>query len=159
MLEFTKKGAPFVLQTVETENMKVTDYYSFPENTYMWSLQFVPSSQPKEKIPQALNGYVLCTVVGKNNDISSKDSYYSEIWLFDATNLKKGPVAKLYHEKMQFAFTIHSIWVPSASSVSNPPYKINIQEDYGEQISQMKRKKLRKKVQKLMNDGVYPHFS
>ncbi|RZS93481.1 carotenoid oxygenase family protein [Aquimarina brevivitae] len=158
MLEFTKKGAPFVLQTVATEGMEVTDYYSFPENVYMWSLQFVPSSQPKDNVPEALNGYILCTVVGKTENTTKGDSYYSEIWLFDAQDLKKGPVTKLYHEKMQFAFTIHSIWVDSASSVTTPPYTINIQEDYDEQISQVKRKKLRKKVQKLMNEGVYPYF-
>jgi hypothetical protein len=158
MLDFTRKGAPFVLETVETNSMKVTDHYSFPNGTYMWSLQFVPSESEKNNIPDSLNGYILCTVIGELENDHQMSSFFSEIWLFDASNLKKGPVAKLYHDELQFAFTIHSVWVKEASEVTEPEYKINIKQDYNEQIKHIRRRWLRRKVQNLMTDHVYPHF-
>ena len=158
VLECTKKGAPFILQTVETENMEVVDHYSFPKETFMWSLQFVPSSVEKEGVPESLNGYVLCTVIGQVDEKNASQGYFSEIWIFDAANLAKGPVVKLAHEELKFAFTIHSVWVAEASTVSMPSYKINIREDYNEQIKHIKSRRLKRKVQKLMDQHVYPHF-
>ncbi|WKK83770.2 carotenoid oxygenase family protein [Marivirga arenosa] len=158
MIEFTKKGAPFVLETVETDSMKATDHYSFPKNTYMWSLQFVPSKSPNSDIPESLNGYILCTVIGEEQNVHQSKSYFSEIWIFDASDLSKGPVAKLDHEELQFAFTIHSVWVNEANQVDTPAYKINIKQDYDEQIKHIRRRWLRRKVQSLMKDHVYPHF-
>ena len=158
MLEFTQKGAPFVLETVETDSMKVTDYYSFPKGTYMWSLQFVPSNSQNNDIPESMNGYILCTVIGEEKSITNTSSYFSEIWIFDATDLKKGPVSKLHHDELQFAFTIHSVWVKQAAEVSMPDYNIDIKQDYEEQIKHIKRRWLRKKVQSLMKMHVYPHF-
>jgi hypothetical protein len=158
MLEFTKKGAPFVLETVETDSMKVTDHYSFPDETFMWSLQFVPSKSQNNDIPESLNGYILCTVIGEEKNVAQTNSYFSEIWIFDATDLKKGPITKLHHEELQFAFTIHSVWVKEASQVSIPDYKIDIKQDYDEQTKLIKRRWLRKKVQNLMKIHVYPHF-
>ncbi|MBK6264811.1 carotenoid oxygenase family protein [Marivirga sp. S37H4] len=158
MLGFSKKGAPFILQTVETASMKVIDHYSFPNDTFMWSLQFVPSSNLNSGIVSSLNGYILCTVVGKEENSYNLSSYYSEIWLFDAKNLKRGPVVKLHHESLQFAFTIHSVWVEKALNVSIPSYKIDIRQDYNEQIKRVKGRRLRKKIQSLMDENVYPHF-
>ncbi len=159
MLDFTKKGAPFILQTVETNAMEVTDHYSFPADTFMWSLQFIPSANENPDIPDSLNGYILCTVVGENENSPNLSSYYSEIWLFDAKSLQSGPVAKLHHKSLQFAFTIHSVWVKEAVNVSIPSYKIDIREDYNQQIKLINRRRLRKKVQSLMNEKVYPYFS
>lgn len=158
ILEFTNKGAPFILQTVDTDSMNVTDHYSFPKDTYMWSLQFVPSRNENSDIPESLNGYVLTTVIGKDNSDNHTDSYFSEIWLFDANDLKKGPVVKLEHEELQFAFTIHSVWVAEAQEVDEPPYKLDIRKDYNEQIKHIRRRRIRRKVQSLMNQHVYPHF-
>ncbi len=158
MLEFTKKGAPFILQTVETSNMTVIDHYSFPKNTMMWSLQFVPSNVENDKIPTSLNGYILCTVIGEVQNSSNLSSYFSEIWIFNAHSLKEGPVVKLHHDQLQFAFTIHSVWVNEAADVSVPSYKIDIKKDYNEQVQKIRGRRLRRKVQTMMNDKVYPHF-
>jgi hypothetical protein len=158
ILAYTKKGAPFILQTVETDSMNVTDHYSFPKETFMWSLQFVPSKLTNNDIPESLNGYVLCTVIGQVDQVHQTSGYFSEIWIFDASDLKKGPVAKLEHDELKFAFTIHSVWVAEASEVSNPSYKVNIRNDYNEQIKHMKSRRLRRKVQSLMDQNVYPHF-
>lgn len=158
MLEFTEKGAPFVLQTVETDSMEATDHYSFPKGVYMWSLQFIPRSHDTVGVPWSLNGYVLCTVIGKEEGDESENPYFSEIWIFDAANLNQGPVCKLHHEKLQFAFTIHSVWVAEADEVSTPDYKLDIKKDYDEQIKKIRKRWVRKKVQSLMNSHVYPHF-
>lgn len=158
MLEFTKKGAPFVLECIETDGMTATDYYLFPKGYYMWSLQFVPRSKRDQNKPESLDGYILCTVMGEKRTVGSDSEYFSEIWLFDAADLKSGPVCKLHHEKLIFAFTIHSVWVPNAQETTQPNYKLNTQSDYNDMVSKILRRKLRRRVQKLMDDHVYPHF-
>lgn len=158
VLQYTRKGAPFILQTVATDSMDVIDHYSFPKETFMWSLQFVPSNSENKEVPESLNGYILCTVIGQVNENNASSGYFSEIWIFDAADLKKGPVAKLAHEELKFAFTIHSVWVAEASEVTEPAYKVDIRKDYNEQIKHMKSRRLRRKVQSLMDQHVYPHF-
>ena len=111
----------------------------------MWSLQFVPSKSQNSDIPESLNGYILCTVIGEDKNDHQISTYFSEILIFDASNLKKGPVSKLHHEELQFAFTIHSVWVKDAAEVSEPDYKINIKQDYNEQIKHIKRRRYVKK--------------
>lgn len=155
--EFTKKGSPFVLERVDTDTMKITDHYAFPKDFFMWSLQFVPSRDKNPEIPSSLDGYVLCTVIGP--DEVQTEKYNSEIWIFDANNLQKGPLCKLYHEELVFAFTIHSVWVNESKEVSQPPYKLDVKKDYDAVIKKIPSWRTRKDIKKLMNEEVYPNFA
>jgi hypothetical protein len=158
MLEFTKQEAPFVLECVDTNVMEATDYYLFPKDYFMWSLQFIPRCVRNPNIPEQKDGYILCTVVTTILNEQGTKEYNSEIWLFDANNLKKGAVCKLEHPELTFAFTIHSVWVPDAKSVSQPSYVLNIRDDYNAMIQKM-GKKHRAEAQQLFDEYVYPNFN
>ena len=107
------------------------------------------------------DGYIFCTVVTTENIIINNKEikqHNSEIWLFDANNLAQGAICKLDHPAMQFAFTIHSVWVKEANEVSTPDYIIPMKPDYDFMIERMGGKNTRKKTQILFDEYVYPHF-
>lgn len=159
MLAFTKQGAQFVLQCVETAGLTSTDFYTFAENQYFWSIQFVPNKAPKAGVPDAQNGCILTTVITGSPMPNGELTYSCEIWLFDATNLAQGPVCKLAHPDASFGFTIHSVWVPEADSVTMPPYVLPVKPDYDAMIAKMSNKdKLRDRTQALFDQKVYPNF-
>jgi len=87
-------------------------------------------------------------------------SQCSEIWIFDATNLEQGPLYKLSHPKMNFGFTVHTTWLKEAVS----PKKMNydIKDDYQDLVQKLMEKEspaIAKKVHKLFEEEIYPHFS
>lgn len=159
MLNYTKMGARFLLQCIETEGLTSTDHYTFAEEQYFWSLQFIPRKTASPGIPESKNGYILTTVITGEPIEAGKFNYVCEMWLFDANNLAAGPVSKMSHPELSIGFTIHSVWVPVASEVPLPSYKLNVKEDYDDMIRQVTDKKLQKRVQELFDQKVYPYFT
>jgi len=162
LLEYTKQGVPFCLFRVDTESMTIdNDYWVFRMNENFRSLQFVPRNRP-DGIPAGvdpdMDGYILCSMVNGYPDIDNdKDEYSREIWLFDAAALSKGPICKLQHPELQFAFTIHSVWSPDCAS-SNTDYNIPVREDYEWVISNFPSKDRQKYMREFMEKNVYPFF-
>jgi carotenoid cleavage dioxygenase-like enzyme len=160
MAAYTKMGARFVLQCIETAQLTSTDFYTFAEDQFFWSIQFVPNKKSQPGVPESKNGYILTTVITGTPMADGQLTYSCEIWLFDANNLAKGPVCKLAHPDLSIGFTIHSVWVPEAKTVTVPSYKLNVVEDYNEMISKMSNKNnLRDRTQALFDQKVYPHFN
>ncbi|WP_250632638.1 carotenoid oxygenase family protein [Rhodoflexus caldus] len=158
VLEATRQGSQYTLFCLETAGMTVDDFYTFDKETYFWSLQFVPRSEPRSDIPPYKDGYILTTVsVGYPLSDGTYD-YQPEIWIFDATALAKGPVCKLNHPDMSFGFTIHTVWVPDAQPNTNPDYVINIREDYDYMLGKIRNKQIRQEISQIFNQYVYPNF-
>ena len=68
------------------------DFYVFPSDCILNSVQFIPDGQDR--------GYIFATVIGCQG---------SQIWLFDAQHLSQGAVAKLKLPKtVNLGFTLHS---------------------------------------------------
>ena len=158
MLEMNRKWLPYCLSRQNTETMELEDAYVFQVNENLRSLQFIPRQAsgggPGEKDPQ-MDGYIFCTmVVGPDN--FEEDAYSREIWLFDAADLKAGPVCKMSHPDMNFAFTIHSTWIPDCVS-QQTPYKVSVRSDLEYTIGKMRRKN-RKFFSSFMERYVYPNF-
>jgi hypothetical protein len=168
MLELTKKGAPPVLQCVATASMESEDFFAFGEEQYMWSLQFVPRKIRNPNISSGKDGYILTTVInGKSTGNQNEFDYLPEIWIFDANNLKNGPVVRLNHPDFSFGFTIHSVWVERADEVNRPDYAINIREDYPLKhqkifgiipVPDFLRSNRDKKIAKLFENEIFPKF-
>jgi hypothetical protein len=121
----------------------------------------VPRNRP-DGIPVGIDpdmdGYILCSMVNGSPDIDNdKDEYSREIWLFDAAALSKGPICKLQHPELQFAFTIHSVWSPDCVS-SNTDYNISVREDYDWVISNFPSKDRQQYMREFMEKNVYPFF-
>lgn len=161
VFDLTKKGAPPVLQCVDTHTMTSVDFFAFGEEQYMWSLQFVPRKNQIPGVPDSKNGYILTTVIhGEKVGPSATDgyNYLPEIWVFDADKLHVGPVCKLGHGDFSFGFTIHSVWVEEAVAVAPGPYSIDVREDYDPILEQVKGKRNKERLKGFFEQHVYPYF-
>ena len=121
-----REGIPatlFRLDTSSNESMKIADYYEFPPSHIALSPQFVPCANGEES---STNGYIFCLVFSPEGD---------EIWIFDASDLKQ-PVCKLRHPKLNFAFSLHSSWLPNISD-RQPDPNYSVEEDYQDSVEQL----------------------
>ncbi|NJM93464.1 MAG: hypothetical protein HC842_01300 [Cytophagales bacterium] len=158
ILEYTKRGIPFALVRQNTDSMKLEDYHLFEMNQNFRSIQFVPRRQPKpEGVEDSMWGYIFCTMINGQPDFSG-DEYSREIWIFDASELKKGPICKLSHPDLDFAFTIHSTWMERCESPGEIKYKIGVREDYQPLIKKILKPWKRRCVQEMFDKEIYPHF-
>jgi len=155
-------------------NLKIIDEYQFKDgqnsqkHVLGTSAQFIPRPKPENPTedynPQTY-GYIACVVLTSDKFFSEPTtnknwSQCSEIWIFDATNLEQGPLYKLSHPKMNFGFTVHTTWLKEAVS----PKKMNydIKDDYQDLVQKLMEKEspaIAKKVHKLFEEEIYPHFS
>jgi hypothetical protein len=155
MIEMNKKWIPFCLSRQNTESMTLDDCFVFEINQNLRSMQFIPRKGSNGHIEPQMDGYIFCTmIVGPDN--MEIDEYSREIWIFDAADLKAGPVCKLSHPEMNYAFTIHSAWIEECVS-QETTYKVNVEEDLQYMINKMKDKD-KKFFTEFMSKNVYPHF-
>lgn len=151
--DITKQGRPSNLLRLHIdpqENVKVggnrlsiPDIYPFPDGYWVMSPQFVPRSDSGI----STDGYIVCLVhYGDGSD----ETNGNEVWIFDAADLKSGPVCKLWHPQFNVAFTIHTTWLQKVEK-RTASYCIDPQEDYNDIVQQQSQK-----VQDLFNEWVYP---
>lgn len=162
LLDYTRQQVPFCLFRQNTKTMKIDeDYWVFKMNENFRSLQFIPRSRPNgipEGIDPQMDGYILCTMINGEPDVmTAPDSYSREVWIFDAANLKQGPVCKLGHPDFQFAFTIHSLWTSDCENTESG-YNIPVKEDFDWVINQFPDEERKAMMSAFMEKNVYPHF-
>ncbi|ELS01324.1 lignostilbene-alpha,beta-dioxygenase-like enzyme [Xenococcus sp. PCC 7305] len=184
VLNLTYKGIPSSLchlkintQTTKENpqvNLEIIDEYPFATSDssqngstkhYLGtSAQFIPRSKP-ENPPENYNaqtdGYIVCVVLTSDKFISESPdnpnwSQTSELWIFDAADLKQGPLYKLSHPKMNFGFTVHTTWLKDAKSSDRVAY--DIRKDFNEVINKQSDQ-VKNTMKKLFEEEVYPHFS
>ena len=161
IIKKNREWLPYCLSRCNTETMELEDHYNFGLNENLRSMQFIPRkgagspNGPVNGIDPQMDGYIFCTmVVGpKNFDV---DDYTREIWIFDGLDLAKGPVCKLSHPDLGFAFTIHSTWIEDAVS-QKTDYKVDVKEDLQYLIDKM-REDDKEFMTDFMEEYVYPHF-
>lgn len=141
-------GRPAALFRVNTQSLdlKDSDAYIFPAGFAASSPTFVPA----EGRSGPMEGYILVTVVSDQKP--SAQSSGDEIWLFDAKNLAQGPVCRLGHPQLDFAYTLHSSWRPSIAR-RTAGYHVDVREDFDKLV-----RAEGPEVQQLFETGVYPHF-
>jgi carotenoid cleavage dioxygenase-like enzyme len=142
------QSKPSCLLRLDTKSMEIADSYEFPlvskdgkqwDSHIICSPQFVPRANGDGS---STDGYIVCTV------LSDK----SEIWIFDAQNLAQGALCKLGHPSLNFAYTLHTTWLPKIAQ-HKASYNCSVREDYQDLV-----KKKSKEIQKLFEDKVYPPF-
>jgi carotenoid cleavage dioxygenase-like enzyme len=144
--KIAEEGKPSSLCRLNTKRMEIVDGYQFPLGYFGNSPQFIPHSA---STGSSTDGYILCLVLFDENK--------SEIWLFDANNLRVGPVCKLNHPDLKFGLTIHTTWIPSAHSrIAN--YYIPVEEDYEDLISKQSPE-VQEEIQEFFQEKIYPKFS
>lgn len=112
---------------IDHEGMKDLQTFAFDTYTLASSPTFVPrKSQASDD-----DGYIVVTVASEERD---------ELWIFDATDLKRGPLCKLSHAELDFPFTLHSTWMPSLES-HELSYKVERTDDYEKRIADLAKDK------------------
>ena len=104
-----------------------------------------PIYVPKQGQTDELEGYIVAMVTTPNG---------SEFWMWQAGDLAAGPIAKLSHEEVKFAFPLHSAWVPSIAP-RNASYKIDIRTDMDIDKPEFL---LPDWIKKIFEHDIYPEF-
>jgi hypothetical protein len=162
MLEVLKRGVPMILSRAHVDRQQlinfirlgdepaepvltIQDQYEFPTGYFGSSPQFIPH----DGSTGSRDGYIVCTVIHSNDLLSySQDedlhtnngtkpsdwSNNSELWIFDANDLKQGPLYKLSHPWLNFTLTLHTTWLREI--VPAPASNYQIREDFKEAVQQ-----------------------
>ena len=120
---------PAALLHFDPQRMGVTDSYTMPPGRFLGSPQFIPRRNARD----GADGYVLCTVV--SDDVREGLASGSELWLFDAKDLAKGPLVRLGHPALRFGFTLHTTFLPELKARKST-YRIAPEADYASLLPQ-----------------------
>ncbi len=156
--KLTAQGVPFCLVRQDTATQELVDGWVFQMNENFRSLQFVPRKRASDAFlanPE-LDGYILCTMINGSLDLSAEE-YTREIWIFDAAKLHEGPVVKLGHPDLSFAFTIHSVWAPRLDTAPRLP-RYDVRADYQSVLEAMTDPEKKRELSEFMEREVYPHY-
>lgn len=105
--------------------VKIADFYQGADTIAIGTPQFIPA-RGTEHTNDSTAGYLFCVVhQGDGKD----DTNGNEIWIFDAANLKQGPLCKLWHPQFNCGFTVHSTWLQQAKE-RTASYNIPMEQDY-----------------------------
>ena len=156
--QITAQGNPSNLFRVDTKQMKVCDSYEFPSGYFGNSPQFVPRANGTG---ESTDGYLVCTVLYDSSDRQNNTEVWtSEIWIFDAKDLKRGgkdpewgtekPLCRLSHPHFKFGFTTHTTWLPKIAPRQPGLYCIPVSQDYADRVPP--------DLQEFFKNQVYSHF-
>lgn len=91
-------GRPSAIHRIDTASMTLADGYALPSGVMAGSLQFVPRGAGPT------DGYLVGTMYTNAR---------TELWIFDAADLARGPLAKLASARWTIGFSLHTAWLPS----------------------------------------------
>lgn len=156
MREISDRGKPAAISRLDTHKMELLDNYQFPPGYFANSIQFVPRHQGTG---DSIDGYIVCTVNYNPDPCNRLKSGKSEIWIFHANELPKGPACKLAHSLLSFAFSTHTVWLPEIAP-RNSNYSIPVREDFQPLVDRIAphRPEIQTRIQKLFDEEIYPQF-
>ncbi|HVD96833.1 MAG TPA: carotenoid oxygenase family protein [Cytophagaceae bacterium] len=157
VLKYTEAGVKQSLFRLHTDGMKIKDSYMPDFNSEIRSLQFIPRRTPKPGVPESMDGYIVCIMMVGDNKKPNQLSmdYEREIWIFEADNLAKGPVCKLTHPELSYAFTLHSAWIEEAKEQESN-YHIDIRKDFSDPQSILPG--VQENIKEFFEKYIYPYF-
>lgn len=155
--KLTEKELPFGMTRLNIETMQPEEYFQFDRNVFPRGVQFLPKKTPTAGVLPELDGYLVSPVQVGNSTVNPT-AYRSEFWIFDAQNISKGPICKLTHPKIKFAFTLHTSWIPEINP-SDQEFVISVKSDYDEVLKNLELGIDRKFLEEFFEKNVYPHFN
>jgi hypothetical protein len=160
--KYSEQGVPLQIARLNTENMELEDYYQYPENYTLGAIQFVPRKTPNPQLDPSMDGYLFTTMINGIEEEGDGTNYLREVWIFDASNLKQGPLCVLTHPKFNFGFTLHPVWIPDTQALDLATAEEETQEDH---IAEYKalidklHKKDRPHIHEIFENNVYPNLN
>ncbi len=155
-LAYTKKGIPPSLIAIDTDAMKIVDFYQFDMNAHPMSIQFIPKKLRSSEVPPEADGYLLFSIKSPRIKGDALE-YLSELWVMDANDIKKGPVCVLGNSDFQFCFTTHCSWLEAAENLQSG-YQVDIIKDLQQTISEAMLSFEDAKYDEFFDEFVFPHF-
>jgi hypothetical protein len=111
---------------ITTENFAIADAYVFPDRVLLYTIATLYSKN------QEGAGYLIAGVV--TDRVDKERSSGHEYWIFNASDLAKGPICKLGHESLNNSTLFHGVYIPKAVAKNldqkKVSYQVPIQEDY-----------------------------
>ncbi|HHH29766.1 MAG TPA: hypothetical protein ENK57_15665 [Polyangiaceae bacterium] len=107
-------GRPSAVHRLDTATMKLADTYELPAGIMAGSLQFVPRAAGGPT-----DGYLIGTMYTDPR---------TELWIFDAADLKSGPIAKLAAPEWKVGFSLHTAWLPMIEARA-AAYKVSVRDE------------------------------
>jgi carotenoid cleavage dioxygenase-like enzyme len=92
-----------------------------------WSL-LSPTFVPRRDGTGPRDGYIVCLAHSAESVPRPQGTSGEELWVFDAADITAGPLCRLGHPALDFAFTVHSTWVPELRP-SPRNYHVSIAND------------------------------
>ncbi|WP_224189691.1 carotenoid oxygenase family protein [Nannocystis pusilla] len=117
-------GEPPRLLEIDTVNATMRSYTA-PKGWSLLSPNFIPR-RGGPRHPR--DGYIAVLAHASETVPRTRGSTGEEVWLFDAEDITRGPVVRLGHPQLDFAFTIHGSWVPTLTP-SRRDYQVDIRGD------------------------------
>ena len=158
VLKLSEEGIPFVLSRQNTATMELEDFYQFAPEVHITSVQFIPRTggAPAVTNDDQKDGYILvCASVNSPN--TAGDNWQCQIWIFKAWDLASGPLCRLAHPDLSYAFSLHTAWIPELGA-RNSHYFIDPRTDYEPLIAALEPAIRRPGIQRLFEEVVYPQF-
>ncbi len=111
---------------ITTKDFAIVDAYVFPDRVLLYTIATLDSKN------QDGAGYVIAGVAtGQAADESSSGHEY---WIFNASDLAKGPICKLGHESLNNSTLFHAVYIPKTVAKEldqkKASYHVPIREDY-----------------------------
>ena len=146
LAEFVKTvetGLPSSLCRIHIDRSKgkpeisVADSYQFPANEEIVYFGKAPQFLSKPNQAGSTDGYILVPVNYSDRFRSSESEKISgsswsantELWIFDAADLKQGPLYRLSHAYLNLGLTIHTTSLENVMPLKNPR-RYDVRQDY-----------------------------
>jgi hypothetical protein len=135
---------------ITTDEFSIADAYILPDRVFLYTIAHLNSDDPKKP------GYIIAGIA--TDEKASTSSSWHEYWIFEANDLKKGPVCKLGHPSLNNSTLFHAVYLPeSLSSKLNQKevtYYVPLREDYPNE----ELKKWDGSVLKCFEETIWPYF-
>jgi hypothetical protein len=157
--KYSEQGVPLQIARLNTDTMKLEDFYQYPDNYTLGAIQFVPKKTATPEVEPSMDGYLFTTMINGIEEEGDNINYLREVWIFDAANLAQGPTCVLTHPEFDFGFTLHSLWIDNIgdSHLANHLSK-DITNEYQHLINRIPPEH-RDAVREMFEKEVFPNFT
>jgi hypothetical protein len=138
--------APATLSHIDGQTGEIVESWAFPDGRWGVSPCFVPRVGARSDT----DGYLLVTVI--SDDDSDERSSGDELWVFDAADLSRGPLARMGHPSLSMPFSLHTLWTEQAAP-RTASYRVDVEAELAPVVAGKSAD-----IQAVFDEHVFPKF-